>query len=38
MFLSSLLMSIGTLFAGASASACPAFFLEETKCPKSLLK
>lgn len=33
-----LLMGVGMLFANASSSACPAFFLEETECPKSLLK
>lgn len=38
MFPAGLFMTIGTLFASASSSACPVFFIEEVECPKSLLK
>lgn len=34
----SLLSSLGSMFAGASSSACVVWWIDEPECPKSLIK
>ena len=37
-FIASLLSSIGGMFANVGSVACPYWWLDEHKCPKSLIK
>ena len=37
-FIASLLSSLGGMFANASSSTCLAWWFDEPKCPKSLIK
>ncbi len=37
-FLANILSSVGTITAGFGSQACILFFVDEPKCPKSLIK